>query len=217
MQFNLSETSLVSLNPTTETATDSGRLPTEEETARPADWLVPSRVVGTDLQALTPSAVAVVPGVALRADVPRTAAGSLALPGGTTEDGSVPPPAPTPVPGDPSAALAGDEPAGVQRFILGVDEEPPPRIGPEGGSTMSTEYESAPDLRPGALPIVFGSPAPPLPQGQQPVDSADAVGESIVAQADAGTVEHRPAKTAVVLMAMGAVLGWRGREKEEKR
>ncbi len=94
MQFNVSETSPVSLTSDTETSTASGRLPMEEEAARTADWLVPSRVVGTDLQALTPSAVAVVPGVALRADVPHPAAGSSALPGGTAEDNTAPPPAP---------------------------------------------------------------------------------------------------------------------------
>jgi hypothetical protein len=203
--------------PTDKTTTTGGPL-REEEVARSTDWLVPGRTVGTDLQPLTPSAVAVVPGVALRPDVPHPAPGPTCVPGGTAQDDATPPtapaPAPAPAPGNPVSSLAGDEHPSVQRFILGVDEEPPPRIGPEGGSMVETESEPAPETRPAMLDMVLGAPSLPLPEWQELVETSIAAGAGGVPELNVETKVQRPVKTLVVLAAAGVMLGWRWRKDE---
>jgi hypothetical protein len=212
MQFDVPQTIPTSLTPApTEgerTAATSGPQ-REEETARSTDWLVPGRAVGTDLQPLTPSSVAVVPGVALRTDVSHPVTGSPCPPGGCAEDSTTLAPVPPPVPITPVSALAGDEPPSVQRFILGTDQEPPPRIGPEGSSMTQSEREPVPDLRPAALPVVLASPSPPIPESPEPAASAVAAGESSVPELAAGAEVYQPGKVLVVLAAAGLMLRWR--------
>jgi hypothetical protein len=105
----------------------------------------------------------------------------------------------------------------VQRFILGVDQEPPPPIGPEGSSTDEAKHEAMLDVRPEALPVVVASPAPPLPEWPEAGDVAVGIGASCVPEATTCTEGHRPEKTLEVLTAVGVMLGWRWREEEEER
>jgi hypothetical protein len=229
MQFNVTPTIPAALTPAavttiptsptpagTETTTASGGPLREEEAARSIDWLVPGRAVGTDLQPLTPSAVAVVPGVALRPDVPHPA-GSPCLPGGTAEDDPAPTPVPAPARSNPVSALAGDEPPSVQRFILGVDQEPPPQIGPEGASATESEPPPVPELRPPVPLVVLGPPSPLSAEWPAPLDAAVTAGGCGVLEATAGAKAPRPASTLVVLAAFGGMLIWRRREEEESR
>jgi hypothetical protein len=225
MQFDVPETLSTSLTPVstsseTVTSTPSGASGPlrEEEGVQSTDWLVPGRAVGTDLQPLTPSGAAVVPGVVLRTDVPHPVPASSCPPGGCAELEEVPVQPPARVRIDPPSALAGDEPPGVQRFILGVDEEPPPRIGPEGASTVEAMPEAAPEGQPDALPVVVASPSPPLPDWPEPGHAVVAAGESCVPEAAACAEGQRSAKRLVELTtAIAVVLGWRWQEEEEQR
>jgi hypothetical protein len=199
--------------PTEKPAASGGPL-REEEVVLTTDWLVAGRSVGTDLQPMTSSSVAVVPGVALRTEAPHSAPASPCLPGGAAEDGSAPPP--TPPRSESVSSLAGDEHPSVQRFILGVDQEPPPRIGPEGGSMTNNEREATPEIRPAMLQMVLGVPSSPLPEWPEAVDTTVAVSERSSSDVVVAPKVQRPVKTLVVLAAAGVMLGWRWREQESK-
>jgi hypothetical protein len=230
MQFDMPQTISNSLTLTPAAVVEatqaqpSGPILEDEAMARSSDWLVSGRSAGVDLQPLTPTGAAVIPGVALRTDATRPAPNSAGQPALVEEEGSAGSLARV----EPPPALPGDEHPSVQRFIIGVDQEPAPRIGPEGASEAVKPPGQKPDLRPAALPIVFGSPSPPVPEMPEPIPNGVGGGiEKSVAGVPCFVFREedpprapnfvRSMKPLLALTAFGLVMGWRWREEEQGR
>ncbi len=216
-QFDTAETTLASATPAASIAsatTPSGPL-LDEELGRTADWLGPGRTVGTDLQPLTPTAAAVIPGVALRTDLLQAAPGAVGQVAATEEERQA-----LLARGEPLPALIGDEPPSVQRFIIGVDQVPAPRIGPDGASIEDSLPVPLPEVRPAASPVMVHSPTLPMREASAPVvtELVSAAETNVESEesSSGSTDQPRSTSTLLALAAFGLLLGWRWQEEDRQ-